>query len=121
TRLAAPLAQLIETTNDPGSRLGILAETFSGTGSASNALQDAHATPPCHAKGVKATVARADRLRMVPPPLAQANDVLFKAFHLSSDAIAVTRVDDGRIVDANEAFLRLVGFERDEVIGRTTL
>ena len=39
----------------------------------------------------------------------------------SPDAIAVTRRSDGRILLANAAFLRLIGFKRDEVMGRTTL
>jgi PAS domain S-box-containing protein len=30
-------------------------------------------------------------------------------------------MSDGKYVDANEAFLHLMGFERDEVIGRTSL
>jgi PAS domain S-box-containing protein len=57
---------------------------------------------------------------MISSSLAAANELLFKAFQLSSDAFAVTRLDDGRVVEVNDAFLRLFGFERDEVIGRTT-
>ncbi len=44
-----------------------------------------------------------------------------KAFRSSPIAIAVTRVRDGRILDANEAMLKLLHFTRDEVIGHTTL
>ena len=39
----------------------------------------------------------------------------------SSDAVLLTRPDDGRILEANEAFLQLFGLTRAEVIGRTTL
>ena len=41
-------------------------------------------------------------------------------FQTSVDGIAVSQMSDGRYVDANEAFLHLMGYERDEVIGRTS-
>jgi PAS domain S-box-containing protein len=73
------------------------------------------------AVGVKETGASADLLCMGSTRLATANDLLLKAFQLSSDAFAVTRVDDGRLIEVNDAFLRLFGYERDQVIGRTTI
>jgi PAS domain S-box-containing protein len=39
----------------------------------------------------------------------------------SPDAVLITRLDDGCIVEANEAFLRMTGYQRDEIIGRSTL
>jgi diguanylate cyclase (GGDEF)-like protein/PAS domain S-box-containing protein len=41
-------------------------------------------------------------------------------FQSSIDAININRLSDGVFVDVNEAFLRFVGYERDEVIGRTS-
>jgi PAS domain S-box-containing protein len=41
-------------------------------------------------------------------------------FRLSPDGIMVTSVAEGRVIEANEAFCRIVGRPRDEVIGRTT-
>lgn len=41
-------------------------------------------------------------------------------FHHSPVGVLVTRLDDGRIVDANEGFLRLTGFTRQEIIGSKT-
>src|SRR5204862_6725520 len=38
-----------------------------------------------------------------------------------SDGIAVARMSDGRLLEASDAFLRLTGYAREEVIGRTTL
>jgi len=38
-------------------------------------------------------------------------------FQTSLDAISISRLSDGRIFDANEAFLDLTGFSREEVIG----
>ena len=44
-----------------------------------------------------------------------------KAFQASPDAIAITQMADGRFVDVNASFLRLMGYQYDEVIGRTDI
>jgi PAS domain S-box-containing protein len=41
-----------------------------------------------------------------------------KAFRATPISIAISTLDKGRIVDANDGYLRLFGFSRDEVIGR---
>jgi diguanylate cyclase (GGDEF)-like protein/PAS domain S-box-containing protein len=41
------------------------------------------------------------------------------AFQTSANAVSIVRLDDGRYLDVNEAFLSATGFEREEVIGRT--
>jgi diguanylate cyclase (GGDEF)-like protein/PAS domain S-box-containing protein len=43
------------------------------------------------------------------------------AFQTSLDAININRLDNGKYVEVNQAFLSIMGFERDEVIGRTSL
>jgi diguanylate cyclase (GGDEF)-like protein/PAS domain S-box-containing protein len=43
------------------------------------------------------------------------------AFQTSLDAINITRIDDGKFIDCNQAFLDAMGFEREEVFGRTSL
>ncbi|HTP08674.1 MAG TPA: PAS domain S-box protein [Anaerolineae bacterium] len=43
-----------------------------------------------------------------------------KAFHISPDAVLISSVADGRILEANDSFLRLSGYTREEVIGRRT-
>jgi PAS domain S-box-containing protein len=40
------------------------------------------------------------------------------AFRSSPDAIIISQACDGRIIEVNEAFLRLSGFRREELIGR---
>lgn len=40
-------------------------------------------------------------------------------FHANPDSILITELEDGRIVDANEAAERLTRYNRDELIGRT--
>ena len=44
-----------------------------------------------------------------------------KAFRASPDAITITTVDEGRYIEVNDSFLRLSGYTREEVIGRTSL
>jgi diguanylate cyclase (GGDEF)-like protein/PAS domain S-box-containing protein len=40
-------------------------------------------------------------------------------FQTSPDLVDINRLDDGVIIDANDAYLNILGFERKEVIGRT--
>src|SRR6184192_1455723 len=40
-------------------------------------------------------------------------------FELSPTILTVTGLDDGRIVEVNDAFLLATGYSRDEVIGRS--
>jgi PAS domain S-box-containing protein len=43
------------------------------------------------------------------------------AFHANVDAIVISRLSDGLILDVNEAYVLLTGYRREELIGRTTL
>ena len=43
-----------------------------------------------------------------------------KAFHYISDALAITSLEDMKLVEVNEGFTRLTGFERSEAIGKST-
>jgi diguanylate cyclase (GGDEF)-like protein/PAS domain S-box-containing protein len=42
-------------------------------------------------------------------------------FNLSPDAKLITRLEDGKLVDVNDAFLKRSGYTREELIGSTTL
>jgi PAS domain S-box-containing protein len=53
--------------------------------------------------------------------LRQSEEKFSKAFASSPDAIVMTRVGDGQIVEVNESFVRLSGYSREEALGRTTL
>lgn len=44
-----------------------------------------------------------------------------KAFHVSPDALLLSRLSDGKLVEANEGFCRITGFALDEVLGRSSL
>jgi PAS domain S-box-containing protein len=43
-----------------------------------------------------------------------------KAFYASPQAMCITNIEDGSLVDCNESFARMVAYTRDEVIGRTS-
>lgn len=52
-------------------------------------------------------------------PASEVGDPLEAILSTSSDGIAITRVEDGRVIEVNDALLRLGGWSRGEVIGRT--
>ena len=43
------------------------------------------------------------------------------AFQTSLDAIAINRIDNGQYIDCNQALLDVLGFTREEMLGRTSL
>jgi PAS domain S-box-containing protein len=52
--------------------------------------------------------------------LRQSEEKFEKAFRASPDAMVISTVDDGRIIDVNHRYLALFGFDtREEVIGHT--
>lgn len=58
------------------------------------------------------------RRHHVEDQLRQSEERFAKIFHASPVGISITAAD-GRFLDVNEYFLRLVGYKRDEIIGRT--
>ena len=44
-----------------------------------------------------------------------------KAFHISPAPTIISTIEDGKYVDANDSFLRMLGYTRDEVIGHTAI
>ncbi|HUX37793.1 MAG TPA: diguanylate cyclase, partial [Rectinemataceae bacterium] len=51
----------------------------------------------------------------------EARERLEFVFNISPGAVAITRMDDGRVVDMNEAFSVLTGYAREEILGRSVL
>jgi diguanylate cyclase (GGDEF)-like protein/PAS domain S-box-containing protein len=61
-----------------------------------------------------------DELRVSSEAL-KASDARYRTvFHTSPEAVTISRVSDGIILDANEAFFEITGYQRKEVIGKTT-
>src|SRR5213079_2909798 len=53
--------------------------------------------------------------------LRQSEERFSKAFLASPAAITIATLAEGRFIDVNESFLHLMGYSREEVIGRTAL
>jgi PAS domain S-box-containing protein len=52
----------------------------------------------------------------------QKSEELFSgAFHASPAGVIITRIADGKIIDANESFLKMFEFTREEAIGHTSI
>src|SRR5207253_8412808 len=51
--------------------------------------------------------------------LQESEERLAKAFNANPDPMTIHRISDGRYLAANDSFLSVTGFSRDEVLGRT--
>jgi|GEM_PF-2555138 len=51
--------------------------------------------------------------------LRESEEKFSKAFVVNPSALIISRIEDGLIIDVNEAFLKIFGYTRDEVIGKT--
>ncbi len=51
--------------------------------------------------------------------LRQSEEKFCRAFRSSPDSITINTLNEGRYVEVNDGFLRMTGFSREEVIGRT--
>lgn len=47
-------------------------------------------------------------------------NLMSNVFRMSPDVISVTRLSDGHYVNVNEAFCRLFGYEKDEIVGSSS-
>jgi PAS domain S-box-containing protein len=61
------------------------------------------------------------RRRVAEQALVESEQRFSKAFHANALPLLITRLDDGQVLDANDAFLRLVNRSRDDVVGQTTV
>jgi len=72
-------------------------------------------------RDVSAAKAAEQRLAQASQALRVSEERYRKVFQTSLDSILINRASDRRFIDVNRAFLDVMGFERDEVIGRTSL
>jgi PAS domain S-box-containing protein len=67
-------------------------------------------------------VSRDIRERLAAENTLRASEEKFsKAFHVSPDSIALSKLDSGEFLEVNESFERLTGYTRAETVGRTAL
>lgn len=52
--------------------------------------------------------------------LRRSEEKFSKIFRSSPDWIAISALEDGRLIEVNDAFLRITGYAREEVIGKTS-
>ena len=60
------------------------------------------------------------QLKQAEERLRASEEKFAKAFRNSPNAITITRLSDGKIIEGNESAYELFGYSRDEVIGKTT-
>jgi len=53
--------------------------------------------------------------------LAASEQKFSKIFHMSPDAIDLTHMDSGLLVELNQSYVKMFGYAREELIGRSTL
>ena len=53
--------------------------------------------------------------------LQESEELFRKSFYMTPDSVILTRVRDGMCIDVNEGFLKILGYTREEVIGKTSL
>ena len=59
--------------------------------------------------------------KRVEQALRESEERFSKAFHSSPAGMAISRLADGRVLDVNDAFVRVSGFSREELIGMSSL
>jgi PAS domain S-box-containing protein len=53
-------------------------------------------------------------------PAGHGESLFWETFHLSADAKSASEIESGRFIDVNARFAELTGFDRAELIGRTS-
>jgi PAS domain S-box-containing protein len=59
--------------------------------------------------------------RQAEEALRESEERFAKSFRTSPDALVISRISDGVILEANDSFVLLSGYERDELIGKSTI
>ncbi|MDF3935508.1 bifunctional diguanylate cyclase/phosphodiesterase [Pseudomonas citronellolis] len=61
------------------------------------------------------------QLKQTQEQLRASEEKFAKAFHASPDGLLITRISDGLLLEANEGFTRITGYDRDQRNDRSTL
>jgi diguanylate cyclase (GGDEF)-like protein/PAS domain S-box-containing protein len=59
--------------------------------------------------------------KQVEAALRLSEEKFFKAFHSSPDAILITRLSDGQIIEVNEGFCNMSGYPREEALANSSI
>ncbi len=53
--------------------------------------------------------------------LMESEERFAKAFKASPDSLVISRIADGVVIEVNDGFVSLTGYERDEIVGKSTI
>jgi len=67
--------------------------------------------------GLRAEIARR---RQTEAELQQSEQRFYTAFRSSPEGMSITTLKEGRYIEANDVFLRTLGYQREEVVGKTS-
>ncbi|MGC8603421.1 MAG: PAS domain S-box protein, partial [Desulfomonilaceae bacterium] len=86
-------------------------------------LMNGMVIPDENGKPVALSVTTVDisALKKIENELRQSEERFRTAFRTTPDSISISRFSDGRLVEINDGFMKLSGFTRDEVIGKTSI
>jgi len=71
--------------------------------------------------GVEGIARDISALKTADEALRESEERFRLAFHTSPDAINLNRVSDGKFIDINEGFTELMGYSREDVMGKSSL
>ncbi len=75
-------------------------------------------TPEGEFAGIIATSTDITDLRRAEEEKRTSQEMFIKAFQASPDSMTISTLDEGRVIEANQAFTRQYGWTREEVIGK---
>jgi PAS domain S-box-containing protein len=84
-------------------------------------LNSAPLDPDDPSKGITATILDITERKRTEEVIKESEERFNKAFHASPNLGAVLTLDEGRFIDANAEHTRITGYERRDIIGKTTL
>ena len=73
-----------------------------------------------HVEGYQGIIRDITSQKKAEAALRQSEEKFSKIFRSSPDWVAISLLDDGRLIDVNDAFLKITGYSREEVIGKTS-
>jgi diguanylate cyclase (GGDEF)-like protein/PAS domain S-box-containing protein len=71
--------------------------------------------------GLRGVIVDIHEQKSVEQALLQSEQKFSRAFQASPDALILSRLDDGKLLDVNRGFTEMTGHDRADAIGRTTL
>jgi len=94
-------------------------ETGTGLTSAKLVMMDGQLCRLITVTDITTRKAIEEKLYQSQKALRQSEKKFAKAFHCNPDLMSITTLKEGRHIEVNDAFIKLTGYQRHEIIGRT--